>query len=161
MTKIRSRLSQAFKKTRKDYFHEEAGSMPGTLNIAADATMPEIELIDYKDTDYVHKQIATPEELLPYLDSESVTWVDVQGLGSEDILQRIGKIFDLHPLVLEDIVNVPQRPKVEDYEDHLVIITQMVLPLNNQNWFSSRTSKLCTRKTLFTYGARRIAVRLL
>ncbi len=134
-TKIRSRLSKTLKKDRKDYFHEQPGSLPGTLNIAADATLPEIELIDYKDTDYVHQPIATPEDLIPYLDSMSVSWVDVQGLGSEDILQRIGKIFSLHPLVLEDIVNVPQRPKVEDYEDQLVIITQMVLPLTNQTGF--------------------------
>ncbi len=135
MTKIRSRLANALKKPRKDYFHEQPGSLPGTLNIAADATLPEIELIDYKDTDYVHEKIATPEDLIPYLDSASVSWVDVQGLGSEDILQRIGTIFNLHPLVLEDIVNVPQRPKVEDYDDHLVIITQMVLPLSNQSGF--------------------------
>ncbi len=135
MTKIRSRLSQALKKPRKDYFHEQAGSMPGTLTIAEGATLPQIELIDYKNTDYVHQQIVLPENLIPYLDSESVSWVDVQGLGSEDILQRIGKIFDLHPLVLEDIVNVPQRPKVEDYDDQLVIITQMVLPLDNKTGF--------------------------
>lgn len=135
MKKIRSRLSKNLKKSPKDYFHEQPGSLPGTLNIAADATLPEIELVDYKDTDYVHKPIETPEDLIPYLDTESVSWVDVQGLGSEDILQRIGKIFDLHPLVLEDIVNVPQRPKVEDYDDQLVIITQMVLPLSNQAGF--------------------------
>ncbi len=135
MKKIRSHLSKNLKKSPKDYFHEQPGSLPGTLNIAADATLPEIELVDYKDTDYVHQPIETPEDLIPYLDTESVSWVDVQGLGSEDILQRIGKIFDLHPLVLEDIVNVPQRPKVEDYDDQLVIITQMVMPLNNQGGF--------------------------
>jgi magnesium transporter len=53
--------------------------------------------------------------------------VDVLGLGSEDVLKRLGKVFGLHPLVLEDVVNVPQRPKVEDYEDHLVLIAQMVM----------------------------------
>jgi magnesium transporter len=61
------------------------------------------------------------------LDTASVSWVDVLGLGSEDVLRRLGKVFNLHPLVLEDIVNVPQRPKVEDYENQLVIIAHMVL----------------------------------
>lgn len=89
-TKIRSRIAKTLKKAGKDYFHEQPGSLPGTLNIAADATVPEIELIDYKDTDYVHQRIDTPEDLIPHLDSMSVSWVDVQGLGSEDILQRIG-----------------------------------------------------------------------
>ncbi len=135
MTRLRSRLAHTLKKPRKDYFNEQPGSIPGTLNIAADASPSQIELIDYKDINYIHEQIALPEDLIPYLDSESVSWVDVQGLGSEDILQRIGTIFALHPLVLEDIVNVPQRPKVQDYDDQLVIITQMVLPLTNNAGF--------------------------
>ncbi|WP_009630835.1 magnesium/cobalt transporter CorA [Synechocystis sp. PCC 7509] len=150
MTKIRTRLSQTLRKTRKDYFHEQPGSLPGTLTIAADATLPQIELIDYKDTDYVHQQVALPEDLIPYLDSESVSWVDVQGLGSEDILQRIGKIFELHPLVLEDIVNVPQRPKVETYDDQLVIITQMVLPLNKVGFHREQVSFVLGKHYLLT-----------
>ena len=47
MTKIRSRLAHTFKKPRKDYFNEQPGSIPGTLHIAADASLPQIELIDY------------------------------------------------------------------------------------------------------------------
>jgi len=55
-------------------------------------------------------KVATPEEcaLSGY---RSVSWVDVQGLGSEDILQRLGQVFELHPLVLEDVVNVPNVRK--------------------------------------------------
>jgi len=63
--------------------------------------------------------------------------VDFQGLGSEDILQRIGQIFKLHPLVLEDVVNVPQRPKVENYEDQFVIVARMVVPKQNHQGFIS------------------------
>ncbi|WP_200892502.1 magnesium/cobalt transporter CorA [Aliterella atlantica] len=137
MTKARSRIAKVLSKPRVDYFHEQPGSMPGTLNIEAGAPPPQIELIDYKDTDYAYEQIATPEDLIPHLDSESVSWVDVQGLGSEDILQRLGKVFDLHPLILEDIVNVPQRPKVEDYEDQLIIIARMVLPKPGNTGFHS------------------------
>jgi magnesium transporter len=52
--------------------------------------------------------------------------VDVGGLGDRLILEKLGQVFDLHPVLLENIVNVPQRPKLEDYQDQLVIITQMV-----------------------------------
>ncbi len=151
MTKIRSRLAHTLKKPRKDYFNEQPGSIPGTLNIAANASPSQIELIDYKDTNYTHEQIALPEDLIPYLDNESVSWVNVQGLGSEDILQRIGTIFALHPLVLEDIVNVPQRPKVQDYDDQLVIITQMVLPLaNNAGFHQEQVSFVLGKHYLLT-----------
>lgn len=110
-----------------DYFYDEPGSLPGTLIIEEDAAPSKLVLIDYNESNATRIQVANPEDCARYLDTESVSWVDVQGLGSEDILKRLGKVFDLHPLVLEDVVNVPQRPKVEDYDDQLVIIAQMVM----------------------------------
>jgi magnesium transporter len=111
-----------------DYAYEQPGSIPGTLNIEADAELPEIVLIDYNRDRVDRFNNLTPEACAEYLDTESISWVDVKGLGSENILLRLGKVFSLHPLVLEDVVNVPQRPKIEDYPQQLVIITQMVVP---------------------------------
>jgi magnesium transporter len=111
-----------------DYAYEQPGSIPGTLNIEADAELPEIVLIDYNRDRVDRFSNLTPEACAEYLDTESISWVDVKGLGSENILLRLGKVFGLHPLVLEDVVNVPQRPKIEDYPQQLVIITQMVVP---------------------------------
>ena len=111
-----------------DYSYEIPGSIPGTLNIEDDAEIPKIVLIDYSSDRADLISNLTPEACAEHLNTESVSWVDVKGLGSESILQRLGKVFELHPLVLEDVVNVPQRPKVEDYPQQLVIITQMVVP---------------------------------
>jgi magnesium transporter len=120
-----------------EYSYQKPGSIPGTLDIEEGAPLPKIVLIDYSGEQSTRVEIAEPEECIPYLDSESVSWVDVQGLGSEDILQRLGDVFKLHPLVLEDIVNVPQRPKVEDYEDQLLIIARMVIPKEKGQGFLS------------------------
>ena len=114
-----------------DYYYDEQGSMPGTLKIPKNAPPTEIILIDYSEAERTRVQLEKPEDSIAYLDTASVSWVDVLGLGSEDVLRRLGKVFKLHPLVLEDIVNVPQRPKVEDYENHVVIISQMVLVKDN------------------------------
>jgi magnesium transporter len=111
-----------------DYAYDEPGSIPGTLSIEENAQPPEIVLIDYNWEQATRIANLTPEACAQYLDTESVSWVDVSGLGNENILRRLGKIFKLHPLLLEDVVNVPQRPKIEDYQDQLVIITQMVMP---------------------------------
>jgi magnesium transporter len=111
-----------------EYSYEQPGSIPGTLNIEDDAEIPDIVLIDYSSDRANHISNMTPEACAQYMETDSVSWVDVKGLGSENILQRLGKVFGLHPLVLEDIVNVPQRPKIEDYTQQLVIITQMVVP---------------------------------
>jgi magnesium transporter len=118
-----------------DYYYDEQGSMPGTLKIPKNAPLTEIILIDYSEAERTRVQLEKPEDSIPYLDTASVSWVDVLGLGSEDVLRQLGKVFNLHPLVLEDIVNVPQRPKVEDYEDHVVIISQMVLVKENGTGF--------------------------
>jgi magnesium transporter len=152
MAKTRFRPSKAVIKTpRVDYFYDKPGSLPGTLSIEADATPPVIDLIDYNQTDVTHKQVATPEECIPYLDSDSVSWVDVQGLGSENILQRIGQVFKLHPLILEDVVNVPQRPKVEEYEDQLVIIARMVMPKESGvGFYSEQVSFVLGKHYLLT-----------
>lgn len=118
-----------------DYYYDQQGSTPGTLNIEEDAPPPEIILIDYSEKERVRRVLNNPEDCIPYLDTESVSWIDVLGLGCEDVLQRLGTVFELHPLVLEDIVNVPQRAKVEDYENHLVIISHMVLLKDNSTGF--------------------------
>ncbi len=109
-----------------DFNEPEPGSPPGTLIIDEDASIPNIFLIDYNAEEALGIQLGTPEDCIPYLDSQSVSWVDVQGLGSEDVLKRLGNVFSLHELVLEDIVNIPQRPKVESFEDQELIILHMV-----------------------------------
>lgn len=109
------------------YHYSEPGSMPGTITIKADSPQPAITLIDYRDSEAIRRTNLTPEDCAAYLDTESVSWIDVSGLGNEETLKQLGRAFQLHPLVLEDIVNVPQRPKVEDYQTQLVIISQMVI----------------------------------
>lgn len=118
-----------------DYSYDSPGSLPGTLKVDPDAPPPTIILIDYCEANATRTNIDTPETITPYLDTESVSWVDVQGLGSEEVLKRLGNVFTLHPLVLEDVVNVPQRPKVEDYKDQLVVIARMVTPKKDSDGF--------------------------
>lgn len=118
-----------------EYGHYVPGSLPGTLRIESDAKPSQIELIDYNQTKAKKYENLTPEACIQYLDTDSVSWFDVAGFGSEEILRKLGQIFNLHPLLLEDVVNVPQRPKVEDYQDQLVILVQMPLLKPNGKGF--------------------------
>ncbi|NJR64770.1 MAG: magnesium/cobalt transporter CorA [Leptolyngbyaceae cyanobacterium CRU_2_3] len=134
-----------------DYFHDAPGTMPGTLAIEADAPIPVIFLIDYHAKDAVRVILEQPEDCTAYLDTESVSWVDVQGLGSEDVLQRLGKVFNLHPLMLEDVVNVPQRPKVEEYPEQLLVIVRMVtLKEDGKSFTSEQVSFILGKHYLLT-----------
>jgi magnesium transporter len=134
-----------------EYFYDKPGSIPGTLRVKTDAQAPEIVLIDYNEETATRIVLETPEECACHLDTESVSWVDVLGLGNEEILHRLGRVFKLHLLVLEDIVNVPQRPKVEDYDDHLVIITQMImLKEKGTGFYSEQVSFILGKHYLLT-----------
>ena len=134
-----------------EYFYDVPGSMPGTLNIEPNAPPPVIVLIDYNEQTAIRLQVETPEECAAHLDTESVSWVDVKGLGSEDILKRLGEVFTLHPLVLEDIVNVPQRPKVEEYDDQLLIIARMVmLRRSGRSFLTEQVSLILGKHYLLT-----------
>ncbi|MBE9007072.1 magnesium/cobalt transporter CorA [Fortiea sp. LEGE XX443] len=148
--KIRRLVKKAPKSNFKEFYHQP-GTLPGTLIVDEDAEPPIIILFDYNQTNFIRKQIATPEECLSYLDAESVSWVDVQGLGNQDILQRLGKVFNLHLLVLEDIVNMTERPKIEDYEDQLLIIARMVVPKEkNCGFYSEQVSFVLGENYLLT-----------
>lgn len=105
--------------------HPPAGSRPGTLMIPAGALPPTIHVIDYAPGELRECDVSDVETLAGYLGSESVTWVDVQGIGDEAMIRRIGEIFSLHPLALEDAINVPQRPKAEVYERFQLFISRM------------------------------------
>ena len=123
-----------------DYAYDKPGTMPGTLNIPPGSALPVISLTDYNTHHLITQNNITPSDCAAHLDTESVSWVDVKGLGSEVILRDIGQVFSLHPLVLEDVVNVPQRPKIESYEDQLLLIARMVIPQKNGGFFSEQVS---------------------
>jgi magnesium transporter len=127
-------------------YYDEPGTIPGTLDLEEDALPPTIVLIDYNEAKASRTILESPEACAPHLDSESVSWVDVLGLGNESTWRRMAKVFDLHPLVLEDVVNVPQRPKVEDHEDQIVIIARMVMPKDKGIGFYSEQVSLVLGK---------------
>lgn len=84
-------------------------------------------LINYNEQQAVHLTLNTPEECATYLATESVSWIDVRGLGNRNFLERLSQVLRLHPLILEDVMNLSQRPKCEDYDDQELMICRMVI----------------------------------
>jgi len=102
------------------------GAPPGTVAVDPSAHASVVDLFGYGPQGYVEEKAVTPERIVRCLSEWPVTWVNVEGLGDAGTLHRLAEIFSLHPLVREDVVNVHQRAKVEQYGDHLFIITRMV-----------------------------------
>jgi len=106
--------------------HPPVGARPGTLVIGDEAVTPRMHVIVYGPDSLSEQDVSDATELQQHLREGHVCWIDVQGLGDERTMRTIGDSFKIHPLALEDIVNVPQRPKVEAYEHHLLLIMRMM-----------------------------------
>lgn len=104
------------------------GASPGTLVADPNAALPAIRVIAYGPGAIEEAEITDLASLPAYLGRHAVTWIDVSGLGDVETIRRLGEIFSLHHLALEDVINVDQRPKVEEYETHAYIVTRMVRP---------------------------------
>lgn len=104
----------------------QIGARPGTLAIPRQAPEPRLHMITYDNAELHERPVTEVDELRAAFAESDVTWIDVQGFGDRTLMHKIGKLFGLHPLLLEDLVNVPQRPKLEDYEDQLLLVVRMV-----------------------------------
>lgn len=129
-----------------DYYYDEPGSEPGSLVIDPDALPTQINLIEYDQANAYRKFNINAQDCRSCLENNLVSWADIQGLGSEAIVRDIAEIFKLHNLILEDVVNVPQRPKIEDYQDQLLIILHSIKPNDDEKGFTSEQISLVLGK---------------
>jgi magnesium transporter len=104
------------------------GLPPGTLIHLGEQRVetPTISVIDYNEGEVHERVVATPADCRQYFKKDSVTWINVVGLHNTDLLQQMGDVFNIHPLVLEDIGNTGHRPKLEDHDDFLFMIIKMI-----------------------------------
>ena len=102
------------------------GARPGDLALPAEPSPRKIHVIEYGPGGHlVERDVVDVEELDAVRAAPGIKWIEVNGFGDEAGLRRIGEIFGIHPLALADVVNVPQRPKVESYDGHDLIIAWM------------------------------------
>jgi magnesium transporter len=100
------------------------GLPPGTaVHIGEQkAENTEITVIRYDEIHFEERQIESAAECPPIADQGTITWVNVDGLHQVEVLEQLGERFGLHPLVVEDILNTDQRPKLEDYGEYLFVV---------------------------------------
>jgi magnesium transporter len=108
--------------------HREAGESPGTLRDSCSVSNAHVNitLINYNANQIIEKSIGNIEDSFSYINDNSVTWINIEGIQRHDILEKLGKHYGLHPLMLEDISCGDQRPKLDDYEDQIFIIIKML-----------------------------------
>jgi magnesium transporter len=106
---------------------KKLGPMPGSAGIGNgdQEEKAKITLFDYDPQSYREKEIQSIEESFPFKDTATVTWINVEGLDT-DVIEKLEAELGIHPLVVEDIVMIGQRPKVEDYGEYEFILFKMI-----------------------------------
>lgn len=106
----------------------KAGLPPGTPVYVGDRAGQPIRmtLIDYDEKVLKEQTLEKIEDCFGYQTTSTVTWINVDGVHNVDIVEKVGKQFNLHPLTLEDIVHPGQRPKFEEYDNYLFMVVRML-----------------------------------
>lgn len=104
------------------------GLKPGAVvYVGEERTEPvTIHVIDYEREKLTEMKDVSIKQCLDFTESPSVTWIDVTGVHDVDILHEIGEVFGISPLVLEDIANTGQRPKIEFAENYIYVNLKMI-----------------------------------
>jgi magnesium transporter len=121
---------------------KKTGLPPETLVYTGDKIHEAIKIhvIDYDESNFQETELTTAEACLPYKNKPTVTWVNVDGVHNVPMLEKLGDCFGLHRLVMEDIMNTDQRPKMEDFDDYLYIVFKMLSIGKSEEIVTEQTS---------------------
>ncbi len=101
---------------------------PGTVTYVGIKEQVEttLEVIDYNAEAFDRVTSKTPEDAFSFEAEDRTTWINIDGLSNTSEIEKVGKYYELHPLIIEDIVNTNQRPKIDEYKDYFFIVAKML-----------------------------------
>ena len=107
---------------------KKAGLPPGTPVFVGEKKVERIRVsyMDYDEAKVEEKEVEDVVQCFPFKDTPTVTWINIDGIHEVSLIEKIGNHFEMHPLILEDIVNSTQRPKLEDFGHYIFIILKMI-----------------------------------
>jgi magnesium transporter len=128
------------------------GTAPATLIVPPESQgrKPVVSLTEYDAHSIEERKIETIDDLLPCLENDKVSWINVDGLGDPEFFQQLGLHFRIHQLALEDIFNLGQRPKVDEYDRQLFIVLDMAYENQKQEIVFEQVSVVLAEKFVIT-----------
>jgi len=114
---------------------KKVGLPPGTLVYTGEKPIiePKIKVIDFNEKEIIENIYTEVNDNFRQIPPSKIRWINVEGIHNIDIIEKLGRLFNLHPLLLEDILSVDQRPKFEDYDDYISIILKLLSWDSNQS----------------------------
>ena len=122
------------KSRRRIRVSEKSGLPPGTLVYIGEERTEEVEIsiFDFNEKAFEETTGAGVEECARSLASSRVSWINITGLHDVEMMKLIAEKLEIHPLIMEDILNTEQRPKLQDLDDTLFLVLKMVRPLEDR-----------------------------
>jgi magnesium transporter len=109
--------------------NKNVGDPPGTVKYTGEAKGERIKisLIQYNEQEFIEQDFYDLSECISYVKKDGVTWINVNGIHRTEVIEKLGHLYDIHPLTLEDIAHIDQRAKFEDYDNYVVAIMKMIM----------------------------------
>lgn len=129
----------------------DIGAPPGTMfyNGEQQGGRIKITLIEFNETEFFEKEFLDLSDCIMHVKPNMVKWINVEGVHNVALIEKIGKLYDLHPLTLEDIVHIDQRPKFEEYDNYLMTILKMIS--YNEDVHSEQLSLILLDNTVISF----------
>ncbi|MHC4518861.1 MAG: magnesium/cobalt transporter CorA [Planctomycetota bacterium] len=107
---------------------KKAGLAPGTLVYVGEKKIDSVRVtyIDYDEKQLHEDQVSRIEDCFEFKQTPTVSWINMDGLHDVQLIEKLGAHYELHPLILEDVLNTGQRPKFEDYERCVFVVLKML-----------------------------------
>jgi magnesium transporter len=135
------------------YRDDAVGESPGTINIPAGAVAPLIAVASYNEQDLVQNDIkdihAAFDQVKKY--KSHTHWIRIRGLGDAELIRAIGEHFHINTLVLEDIANIHQRPKFDEYEDYVFLVSRLIHFSEDDEFLNNQFSALVKGNVIITF----------
>jgi len=108
--------------------NHDIGAPPGTLFYNGEETNQRIKitLIEFNESEFFEEVFYDLSDCIMHVKPNMVKWINVEGVHNLSLIEKIGKLYNLHPLTLEDIVHVDQRPKFEEFDNYILTIMRMI-----------------------------------
>lgn len=132
---------------------KKLGQIPGSIIYTGERSTEKlfIETFDYTKENCSEKVLQSIEECFEFRNTDSVTWINLNGLNHVNDIEKIGNHYGFHPLVLEDIVNIAQRPKIDEHECYIFVVLKMLYYNKENTIVSEQVSFVLGKNYLFSF----------
>lgn len=134
------------------YHADKIGASPGdTRHVEPATTPPEVQIITFDERTCEDHVVHSLEATLQHIDPDRLTWINVEDVRHPELVEQLGRRFDLHPLTIEDVVTPGQRPKVDIFDHYIYVVLQMLRLDGERNVVSEQVSLVIGNNYLLSF----------